>query len=391
MIIRWIAWRVIIEILRDRRTVAFFILVPIVVMTLIYYAIREDEQARLGIVTRGAARLFEYNLVLAIEEEKDVQIVSLDIPDEETNPEVLDGLIRQSLREQRVDGVLYMDEKLLVERFDGREGTLWMYLEGSRPTLSATILSALSSAMDDLSSALPVVIDATCSAECANSVNNKPMNLEQVYLYGSEDLRLIDFFLPVLPPFFVFFFTFILSTISFQRERVRGTLERLLVAPVRFYQIVLGYIGGFFLFSSVQSLIVVSFLVALLGFPLLPMQLVGMAVLVVILMIIALLLGLLASFLAHNEFQAIQFIPMVILPQVFLSDLIWDIRSFPVVFQWISSLLPLTHVNIAMRNVVLKNQPLLDSWPQLVALVVFGLGVLGLLMALGMRARREMR
>ena len=391
MTVRWIAWRVILEILRDRRTVAFFVLVPIIVMTLIYYAIGEEEQARLGIVTRGAARLFEYNLVLAIEEEENVEIVSLDIPDEETDPENLRRLIQQSLLGGEADGILYMDERLLVDRFDGKRGTLWIYLEGSRPTLSATVLSAISSAMDDLASSLPVVIDATCSAECANSVNNKPMELERVYQFGSEDLRMIDFFLPVLPPFFVFFFTFIISTISFQRERVRGTLERLLVAPVHFHQIVLGYIGGFFIFSTVQSLIVVSFLIALIGFPLHGLQLVGLAVLVVSLMIIALLMGLLASFLAHNEFQAIQFIPMVILPQVFLSDIIWDIRSFPVLFQWISSLLPLTHVNIAMRNVVLKNQPLLDSWPQLLALAIFGIVILGLLMILGAHSRREMR
>jgi len=61
MVVQWIALRIIREIVRDRRTLAFFFLVPVVVMSLIYYALLEDEQARLGILSRGAMRKFEYD------------------------------------------------------------------------------------------------------------------------------------------------------------------------------------------------------------------------------------------------------------------------------------------------------------------------------------------
>lgn len=252
MVARWIAWRIIREILRDRRTLAFFFLVPLIVMSLIYYALQEDETARLGVVSRGVMRLFEADLMLTLEEE-DIELVSLDIPDEEIDPERLEQMIWTQLRTGQAEGILFLGEQLLEERFDGKRGRIDFYLEGSRPTLTASVVESVASVMDDLASSLPVVIDSSCSAFCANSVNIKPLDLEEHYLYGSEDYRLIDFFLPVFPPFFVFFFTFLISTITFQRERVRGTLERLLIAPVSFTQIVLGYVGGFIIFSGCQG------------------------------------------------------------------------------------------------------------------------------------------
>ena len=103
MVTHWISWRIIREIMRDRRTLAFFFLVPLLVMSLIYYALQEDETARLGVVSRGVMRLFEADLMMTLEEE-DIELVSLDIPDEEVDPELLEKLIweigRASCRER---------------------------------------------------------------------------------------------------------------------------------------------------------------------------------------------------------------------------------------------------------------------------------------------------
>jgi ABC-2 type transport system permease protein len=380
---QWIAWRIFKEITRDRRTVAFLLLVPFVVMTLIYFAVAEDETVEVGVVTRGVARLFDVDMIDAIESEDNVDIVSLDIPDEEIDNTVLERLIIQELKQHHADVILYMDQQLLTDRFDGKRGTLHVYIEGTHPTLTATALSAIASAMDDLASSMPTVIDSSCSALCANSVNSLPMDLEEHYLYGSEDYRMIDYFLPVFPPFFVFFFTFILSTISFQRERVNGTLERLMVAPVGFTQIIVGYVGGFFLFAAMQATIILSYVLYLVSFSFTLSQVLSIALITTLMMLIGLMLGLLASFVANNEFQAIQFIPLVILPQIFLSDMIWDIESFPWFFQLLSIPLPLTHANSAMRDILLKNMSLLESWPEIATLVGFILIILLSLLAVG--------
>ncbi|MDH3326705.1 MAG: ABC transporter permease, partial [Gammaproteobacteria bacterium] len=209
---KWIAWRIIREISRDKRTLAFLFLVPFVVMTLIYFAVIEDETVDVGVVTRGVARLFDADMINAIESEDNIKLVELNIPDEEIDRDKLITLIQQELESNNADVILYMDENLLTDRFDGKRGTLHLYIEGTHPTLTATALSAISSALDDLASAMPTVIDSSCSALCANSVNSLPMDLKKHYLHGSDDYRMVDYFLPVFPPFFVFFFTFILST-----------------------------------------------------------------------------------------------------------------------------------------------------------------------------------
>jgi len=388
MVTHWISWRIIREIMRDRRTLAFFFLVPLLVMSLIYYALQEDETARLGVVSRGVMRLFEADLMMTLEEE-DIELVSLDIPDEEVDPELLEKLIWAELRDGHAEGILFLGEQLLEERFDGKRGRIDFYLEGSRPTLTASVVESVASAMDDLAASLPVVIDSSCSAFCANSVNIKPLDLEEHFLYGSEDYRLIDFFLPVFPPFFVFFFTFLITTITFQRERLRGTLERLLIAPMSFAQIVMGYIGGFIIFSGCQAVIILTFILTLMSFKITLSQVGAITILTLLMLLISLVLGLLASFLAANEFQAVQFIPLVILPQIFLSDMIWSIDSFPVFFQWISLALPLTHANVAMRNVLLKQQNLWDSWPQLLTLSGFFLGILLFLVLVSSRQQNS--
>ena len=388
MVTHWISWRIIREIMRDRRTLAFFFLVPLLVMSLIYYALQEDETARLGVVSRGVMRLFEADLMMTLEEE-DIELVSLDIPDEEVDPELLEKLIWAELRDGHAEGILFLGEQLLEERFDGKRGRIDFYLEGSRPTLTASVVESVASAMDDLAASLPVVIDSSCSAFCANSVNIKPLDLEEHFLYGSEDYRLIDFFLPVFPPFFVFFFTFLITTITFQRERLRGTLERLLIAPVSFAQIVMGYIGGFIIFSGCQAVIILTFILTLMSFKITLSQVGAITISTLLMLLISLVLGLLASFLAANEFQAVQFIPLVILPQIFLSDMIWSIDSFPVFFQWISLALPLTHANVAMRNVLLKQQNLWDSWPQLLTLSGFFLGILLFLVLVSSRQQNS--
>lgn len=388
MSIRWIAQRVALEIVRDRRTLAFFFVVPVVVMTLVYYALVATDVATVDIVTRGPSRLFYADLRDALQQSEDVEVRTTDIPDELGELPALKRHFERVLSEGQVDAVLYVGPQLVPDRVELKRGTLDLYVEGSRPSKTALVLSGIKDATDALSEALPVVIDGSCSAACANSVNAKPLDLQTHYSHGSDDLEATDFYLPVLPPFFVFFFTFILSTITFQRERVGGTLERLLVAPVAFAEVVGGYVAGFFLFAAAQSAIVVGYFLALTSFDVGTAQLGALSLIIALCLLVALLLGLLASFVASNEFQALQFIPLIILPQLFLSDIIWDIHTFPPVFRAIAQALPLTHANVAVRAVMIRGQGLADVLPELGILTAAAALLLGVLSLVGRRALR---
>jgi ABC-2 type transport system permease protein len=381
MAIQWIALRVIQEIVRDRRTLAIFFIVPMIVMSLIYYALNEDETVSIGIVSHKEMKNIEKSLILGLKKNSGVKVKIFEYKNSFNKKKAF-----EKIKNEGVQGVIYLNKKLLEDRVSGKNGFIEIFLEGSRPTVTSSILASIASSTGDLSSALFTELSKKSLFLGNLQINVKPMEIKREYLYGSEKYKIMDFFLPVFPPFFIFFFTFILSTVTFQRERLRGTLDRLLIAPVSFAQVVTGYVCGFFIFSFFQAIIILSFIIALLGFSITISQLSAILIITIFMMLIALVSGLLASFLASNEFQALQFIPLVVLPQIFLSDIIWSIDEFPLFFRIISKLLPLTHANVAMRNVLIKNQTILDTFPQLGILTCFFFTALMLLV---LAAKRE--
>ncbi|PFB61834.1 ABC transporter permease [Bacillus cereus] len=197
------------------------------------------------------------------------------------------------------------------------------------------------------------------------------MKPEVNYLHGSKDFTMFDGLGPVLIGFFTFFFVFILSGVSFVRERLSGTLERLLSTPVRRWEIVVGYIIGFGIFAFIQSIIIVSFSVYILD-----LYVAGSIWLTLLitcmLSLTALTLGTFLSAYANNEFQMIQFIPLVIVPQIFFSGL-FPIESMNKWLQMLGKLFPLTYGADAMRQVMIRNQGITEIALDLTVLLLFSL------------------
>ncbi|MGN5653078.1 ABC transporter permease [Bacillus sp. Brlt_9] len=197
------------------------------------------------------------------------------------------------------------------------------------------------------------------------------MKSEVNYLHGSKDFTMFDGLGPVLIGFFTFFFVFILSGVSFVRERLSGTLERLLSTPIKRWEIVVGYIIGFGIFAFIQSIIIVSFSVYILD-----LYVAGSIWLTLLitcmLSLTALTLGTFLSAYANNEFQMIQFIPLVIVPQIFFSGL-FPIESMNKWLQMLGKLFPLTYGADAMRQVMIRNQGFTEIALDLTVLLLFSL------------------
>lgn len=195
------------------------------------------------------------------------------------------------------------------------------------------------------------------------------MKPEVNYLHGSKDFTMFDGLGPVLIGFFTFFFVFILSGVSFVRERLSGTLERLLSTPVRRWEIVAGYIIGFGIFAFIQSIIIVSFSVYILD-----LYVAGSIWLTLLitcmLSLTALTLGTFLSAYANNEFQMIQFIPLVIVPQIFFSGL-FPMESMNL--QMLGKVFPLTYGADAMRQVMIRNQGFTEIALDLTVLLLFAI------------------
>ncbi|MNF95660.1 Inner membrane transport permease YbhR [compost metagenome] len=210
---------------------------------------------------------------------------------------------------------------------------------------------------------------------------------EITYLHGSSDMASFDSFGPVLIGFFSFFFVFLLAGVSFLRERTSGTLERLLATPIRRHEIVTGYLAGFGLFALLQATLIAWYSVKVLG--LYMTGSIGYILLInLLLSLTALTLGTLLSSFASSEFQIIQFIPIVIVPQAFFSGL-FNLDAMNPWLQKISNVMPLYYGADAMRGIMIRDEGWTDI--QMDAYVLLGFSVVfALLNVMALRKHRKL-
>ena len=190
-----------------------------------------------------------------------------------------------------------------------------------------------------------------------------------------EQRAVLDRVAPGLLAVFVLFFTFILTGVGFLRERAQGTLERLQTNLVGSFDIMLGYMLGFLLFAVVQTVVILAFTIFVLR-----IEYVGslweIGAVLFLLVTVAVSLGIFISSFANNEFQVVQFIPIVLAPQIFLSGVIIPVEQMPTLFEWISVVLPLTYAVEALREIMLRDAGVATLWPELAAIGVFSMALL---------------
>jgi len=187
----------------------------------------------------------------------------------------------------------------------------------------------------------------------------------------------LDRIAPALIAVFAMFFTFMLTGVSFLRERSQGTLDRLLTTPVGRADILVGYLLGFLVFAMLQSLVVLLYTLLALQ---VDYQGAFWEMIVVLLMVtvVAVNLGIYVSTFASNEFQVVQFIPIVLAPQIFLSGVILPVSQLPGYFQVVSNVLPLTYAVDALRAIMLEGENLAGVGTELAVLAGFAAALLAL-------------
>ena len=168
-------------------------------------------------------------------------------------------------------------------------------------------------------------------------------------------------FAPVYIGVFPFVIMFIVTAITTQRERARGTLERLMAMPLGKLDLLAGYAIAFGLVACVQVAVVLIISLTWLGVAL-PGSAVPMAVIAVLDAILGMALGLFASAFARSEFQAVQFMPAFVLPQALLCGLIIARDQMTPVLRWLSDVLPLSYAVDAMQRISVS-----PSWTRAMA------------------------
>ncbi|MBB3111195.1 ABC-2 type transport system permease protein [Paenibacillus phyllosphaerae] len=316
------------QMLRDRRTLALLFVAPLFVLTLMYYLFNgNDDPSRLGVSQVPAT-------VVQALEEADLTVIAYDHIDEEL------------LTREKLDGALQLTD-----------GQLSLALTNNDPTKAKALQMKVAQTL----------AAASQGAQSAEQPGGR--NMTTTYLYGTADTNFFDVLSPILVGFFVFFFVFLISGIGLLRERMTGTLERLMSTPIRRSEVITGYLAGYGIFAVIQTIIVVFYAITVLDITLAG-SIWNVLLVNLLLALVALSLGILLSTFASSEFQMVQFIPIVIIPQVFFAG-IFPFDAMAGWMQVLARIMPLYYGADALKGVMYKGWGFGDIAVDVLVLLLF--------------------
>ena len=172
--------------------------------------------------------------------------------------------------------------------------------------------------------------------------------------------------------------TMILTSLAIVKEKELGTLEQIVVTPIRPYQLIIGKLTPFFLIGIVDVVLVVFFATFIFSLPVK-----GSVLLLFFLCLIFLMttlgLGLFISTISRTQQQAMMTaIFFFMLPMIFFSGFVFPIENMPKIIQYVSYLIPLRYFFVVVRGLFLKGVGLDILWPQAAAMLVFGIAILSM-------------
>jgi ABC-2 type transport system permease protein len=359
--LRAIIGRVVAEIRRDRPSLALLFIAPIVITGLLTFILREGETPDVtAAITApaGPSMVIAKALTTALE---GAAITVVDAADE------------AAARALVTDGSAGV--AILVPADLRGGGALTLVTLGLDPGGEAGQLNAVRGAV-------------TGAVATATGLSLPDVAHETIYGTGSDDPMVP--FAPAIVAFFLYFFVYLLTGVSFLRERTGGTLERLMATPVTRGEVVGGYTLGFGFFACIQVAVLLAWALGTIHVPAigpLPEFAIGLGIpvagspllaylVVVLLGLGAVSLGIFLSTFARTELQVIQFIPIVLVPQFLLSGVLFPVNSLPEILQPLVKVMPLGYAVDALRQVFIRGADLSVTELRVDILVLGGVAVL---------------
>ena len=363
-----LASRIIRQVFRDRRTLVLIFIVPLVIMTLLYLVLTNTSSVHtLAIVPPSGTGSDRINsLITNLLPGKDKLNVVYINADQ----------VNDTLSKGNADAVIIFPPDFTQQVLSGQNPSVQIVLEGSDPNVAIVMRDQTEAFTHELGvalSALKAQQTQTGQGQAIPPVLGGPLPFtvsNPQYIHGGPQYTFNDSIAPVFIGIFSFFFVFLLTSIAFLRERSQGTIERVMASPMTRTELVIGYILGFTLFAFVQSLMILLFVIYALRVHY-SGNLSLVFLITVLLTIGSINLGIFLSAFAQNEFQIVQFIPLVFGVQIFLSGVFWPIDQLPAILRPISYILPLTYANEALRAVMLKGADLAGIAWELAAMLIF--------------------
>jgi len=323
-----LAKRVILQTINDKRSVMMILVAPLLILTLVYFLLGDSNYVpKVGI----DKNTMPASLVTALNAQ-DLKVVEVS-NDNATHA-------KQYLKDHHeVDAVFTISER------SGMNITLY------EPTSKGS--------------------KAVAEIQKAMSSLNPTAKMKMSYVYGSQGESTFESLGYVFLGLFSFFLVFIISGMALVRERSGGTLERLLMTPLKRGEVILGYTIGYGVFAIIQAILIVLY-----SFYVLNLNSIGnigwILLAMVLLAVTAVSFGAMISVFASSELQVVQMIPFTIIPQVFFSGLI-PLDLIPYHLGNLCYIMPIYYGVAAIKGVMVYGDGFLQIWPYLLGLIVYAL------------------
>jgi ABC-2 type transport system permease protein len=197
-------------------------------------------------------------------------------------------------------------------------------------------------------------------------------------VWYNPELKSRNFMVPGVLGLLLMVMTMLLTSLAIVKEKELGTLEQLVVTPIKPYQLIVGKLAPFFLIGVIDVILVVFFASLIFNMPVK-----GSVLLLLLLSLIFLMttlgLGLFISTISRTQQQAMMTaIFFFMLPMMFFAGFVFPIENMPTIIQYISYIIPLRYYFIIVRGLFLKGVGMDILWPQALALLLFGITILGM-------------
>ena len=265
----------------------------------------------------------------------------------------------------------------------GKSAQVSVIIDGSDPTTASAALAAAT--LTGQSHGISLRLQQLALAGGSGSAAASPVDVRTRVLYNPDLLGAYNI-VPGLIAIILFQTATSLTALSIVRERERGTIEQLIVTPIRNWELVLAKIIPYILVSFADMLLILLIGTLWFGVPIRGSLLLLFAM-TALYLLPTLGMGLLISTFARTQQQAQLMTMPIMLPAMMLSGFIFPVASLPVVLQLVGDLFPLTYFIYILRGIVIKGAGLQMIMPQTIAMAVFAVILLG---AAALRFRKKL-
>ncbi len=352
-----------IQITRDRRTLIIILVIPIIQLFLLGYSATTDIR-NVPLAVLDQCRCSDSRQLLDAYRTADYFTLTYVVDSEDE--------IRRLIEQGDARAAVIIPPDYNTALTEGNAQVAFI-LDGSDATAGSTALAAATLIGQQYATSL--MLERLERSGVDVSAFQPPLEVRTRVWYN-PDLVSSYFMIPGVIGMILFAITSILTATAIVRERERGTIEQLIVTPIRPWELVIGKVLPYVILAFIDTLEVLAIGHWWFGIPVrgdlwLILTCSGL------LLLSGLGIGLFASTIANNQQEAMLTVWMTLLPSIFLSGFFFPLEAMPALLRWVSYIIPLRYYLVIIRSLLIKGVGMAAIWPEMLALTLFGIFILG--------------